>query len=139
MVFPFMFQDVAALRPLRETAELLASRDTWPTLYDTAALAKTSIPVVAASYVEDMYVDWHLAQETVQHVKGIRQWSTSEYMHRCVVVAVCGAPVKDPHGAGHAYGHCSHPPPTPDSGVRDDGATLFDRLLGMARGSIPLY
>lgn len=86
-----MFEDVAALRPLREAAELLARKDTWPVLYDPATLADTSIPVVAASYVEDMYVDWNLAQDTVKHVKGLRQWSTSEYMHRCDTSAYCCA------------------------------------------------
>jgi hypothetical protein len=25
------------------------------------------------------------------------------------------------------------------SGIRDDGAKIFERLLGMARGSIPIY
>lgn len=79
-----MFEDVAALRPLRDAAELLARTDAWPRLYDPAALSTTSVPVVAASYVEDMYVDWHLVQDTVKYIKGIRQWSTSEYMHRCV-------------------------------------------------------
>ncbi len=86
MVYPFMFDDIAALRPLKEAAHILASKSDWGPLYDAAVLQATSVPVVAASYVEDMYVDWHLAQETGRHIKGLWQWSTSEYMHRYVVL-----------------------------------------------------
>ena len=52
-----MFDCDPALRPLRETAELLAARTDWAPLYDPARLAANEVPVAAAVYHDDMYVD----------------------------------------------------------------------------------
>ena len=52
--------------------------------------------------MQDMYVDYDLAQTSAEHIRGIRQWKTNEFMH---------------------------------SGLRDDGARIFDRLLGMNRST----
>lgn len=80
-VFPWMFDDFAALRPFKEAAELLAKKQDWPMLYDPAQLADNKVPAVAATYLEDMYVDYELAQETAAGVAGLRQWVTNEYKH----------------------------------------------------------
>ena len=48
-VHPWMFDSDPALRPLRETAGLLAARTDWPPLYDPARLAANEVPVAAAS------------------------------------------------------------------------------------------
>mmetsp|Transcript_14470 Transcript_14470/g.31400 ORF Transcript_14470/g.31400 Transcript_14470/m.31400 type:complete len:517 (+) Transcript_14470:56-1606(+) len=103
MVFPWMFDDFAALQPYKEVAELLASKADWAPLYDAKALQSNKVPVAAAVYVEDMYVDYHLSQVTASSIRGIRQWITNEYKH---------------------------------SGIRDDGARIFDRLLNMVRDAI---
>jgi hypothetical protein len=81
MVFPWMFEDLAALRPMKGLAELLAQQTTWTKLYDADQLQSNEVPVVAATYVEDMYVDFNLAQATAAKIKGIRQWMTNEYQH----------------------------------------------------------
>ena len=60
MVFPFMFDDIAALRPLKDVADALAAKTDWPALYDVDALARCDVPVACASYVEDMFVDFEL-------------------------------------------------------------------------------
>jgi hypothetical protein len=39
------------------------------------------VPVVAAAYYEDMYVDFRLSEQTAATVKGLRMWVTSEYLH----------------------------------------------------------
>ena len=39
MIYPWMFDDYANLRPLKEAAEILAAADDWPALYDPAVLA----------------------------------------------------------------------------------------------------
>ncbi len=31
--------------------------------------------------VQDMYVDYNLAQESAKYLQGLRQWHTSEYKH----------------------------------------------------------
>ena len=56
MIYPWMFETDPVLRPLRDAAEELAQRDSWPRLYDPARLAATGVPAAAAVYYEDMYV-----------------------------------------------------------------------------------
>ena len=62
MVFPWMFDDFAALRPLRGAAEALAARERWSPLYDVRALQATTAPVASATYYDDMYVDFECGQ-----------------------------------------------------------------------------
>lgn len=105
MVFPWMFEDFAALRPYKAAADLLAAKQDWPQLYQPQVLAGNTVPLAAASYVEDMYVDFSLVQETIAGVGGARHWVTNEYKH---------------------------------SGIRDDGARIIERLLGMVRDVVLL-
>ncbi|GAA2492222.1 alpha/beta fold hydrolase [Streptomyces longisporus] len=80
-VHPWMFDCDPALRPLRETAELLAARTDWPPLYDPARLAANEVPVAAAIYHDDMYVDTAHALETARTIRGLRTWVTDEFEH----------------------------------------------------------
>jgi pimeloyl-ACP methyl ester carboxylesterase len=80
-VHPWMFDCDPALRPLRETAELLAARTDWAPLYDPARLAANEVPAVAAVYHDDMYVDTAHALRTARTVKGLRTWVTDEFEH----------------------------------------------------------
>ena len=79
-VYPWMLDDYGALTPLREAAHLLAERD-WPRLYDEAVLRHNEVPTAAAVYVEDMYVERSLSEETAAQIRGIKTWITSEYDH----------------------------------------------------------
>jgi hypothetical protein len=79
-VFPWMFEDCAALAPLREAADLLAERD-WARLYDAERLAANEVPVAAAIYAEDPYVERAFSEETAALVRGLRPWVTNEYDH----------------------------------------------------------
>jgi pimeloyl-ACP methyl ester carboxylesterase len=79
-VYPWMFEDYGALAPLREAADLLAAR-AWPRLYDADRLAENEVPVAAAIYAEDMYVERALSEETAAHIRGLRPWLTNEYQH----------------------------------------------------------
>lgn len=81
MVFPFMFDDIASLRPLKAAAHALAEHEWPPTLYDAAALARNTVPTAATAYFEDLYVEFALATETAAAINGCRVWVTSEYMH----------------------------------------------------------
>ncbi|MFF1395138.1 alpha/beta fold hydrolase [Streptomyces sp. NPDC058287] len=80
-VHPWMFDCDPALRPLRETAELLAARTDWAPLYDPERLAANEVPAVAAVYHNDMYVDTAHALRTARTVKGLRTWVTDEFEH----------------------------------------------------------
>jgi hypothetical protein len=75
-----MFDDLAALRPLRDAASLLAER-AWPFLYDGDALAGNEVPAAAVIYAEDMYVERAFSEETASHIAGLRPWITNEYDH----------------------------------------------------------
>jgi hypothetical protein len=81
MIFPSVFTDYANLRPLASAAELLAHDDTWPALYDLDRLAKNKVPVTTATYVDDMYVDYDLAQETASKIRNTEQYITNRYFH----------------------------------------------------------
>ncbi|WP_217143494.1 alpha/beta fold hydrolase [Streptomyces sp. AC627_RSS907] len=80
-VHPWMFDCDPALRPLRETAELLAARTDWSPLYDPARLAANEVPVAAAVYHDDMYVDTGHALTTARAIRGLRTWVTDEFEH----------------------------------------------------------
>ncbi|GGX75040.1 alpha/beta fold hydrolase [Streptomyces anandii] len=80
-VHPWTFDCDPALRPLRETAELLAARTDWRPLYDRARLAANEVPVAAAVYHDDMYVDTAHALDTARSVRGLRTWVTDEFEH----------------------------------------------------------
>jgi len=81
MIYPWMFETDPALRPLRETADLLAGRTDWPDLYAPDALAANQVPVAAAVYHDDMYVDTADSLATATAVRGLRTWVTNEWEH----------------------------------------------------------
>ena len=74
-----MFEDYGALAPLREAAELLAAHE-WPRLYDETVLRANEVPVAAAVYADDPYVERAFSEETAG-LLGARAWLTSEYDH----------------------------------------------------------
>ncbi|MFE3286582.1 alpha/beta hydrolase, partial [Streptomyces sp. NPDC059233] len=80
-VHPWHFTTDPALVPLRETAELLASRTGWQPLYDPARLAANEVPVAAAVYHDDLYVDTAHSLETARAIRGLRTWVTDEFEH----------------------------------------------------------
>ncbi|KAA8520687.1 hypothetical protein F0562_015041 [Nyssa sinensis] len=81
MIFPWMFDEIHALRHFKDAAHLLAEKKDWPPLYDIVALNNNKVPVAAAVYYEDMYVNFKLVMETASQIAGIRLWITNEYMH----------------------------------------------------------
>lgn len=80
-IHPWTFDCDPALRPLRETAELLAARTDWTPLYDPARLAANEVPAAAAVYHDDMYVDTAHSLATARAVRGLRTWVTDEFEH----------------------------------------------------------
>ncbi|MCA0243489.1 MAG: alpha/beta hydrolase [Proteobacteria bacterium] len=79
-VFPWMWSDYAGLHAQREAAQLLAEHR-WPRLYDPDRLARNEVPVAATVYVDDLYVERALADDTALRVRGLRAWITNEYAH----------------------------------------------------------
>ncbi|MGW8568628.1 alpha/beta fold hydrolase [Isoptericola sp. NPDC055881] len=81
MIYPWMFEQVAALRPFRPAAVALAARDGWDDLYDLDVLARNEVPLEAAVYHDDMFVDGDLSLDTAAHVGNARAWVTNEFEH----------------------------------------------------------
>ena len=81
MVYPWYFDQDPSLVPFREVAELLAAKEDWAPLYDPHRLATNTIPVAAAVYKDDIYVDHDLSMETAAAVRGLQPWVTDEFHH----------------------------------------------------------
>ncbi|WP_461174787.1 alpha/beta hydrolase [Arthrobacter sp. Z1-9] len=81
MVYPWYFDQDPALRPLREVAGLLAAKPDWKPLYDVHRLAANTVPVAAAVYSDDIYVDRNLSLETASAVRGLQVWETADFHH----------------------------------------------------------
>lgn len=81
MIYPWMFEQFNNLKPLKSTASTLAEKDNWPMLYDQSKLASNQVPVAAAIYSEDMFVEMRYSLETAEKVGNLKYWLTSEYEH----------------------------------------------------------
>ncbi|GAA1773259.1 alpha/beta fold hydrolase [Agromyces lapidis] len=81
MVFPWMFEEIRALRGFRRGVELLAESRVPIALYDLPRLAANEVPVQAAVYHDDMYVDAGLSLETAARVGALEAWITNEFEH----------------------------------------------------------
>lgn len=79
-VYPWMLDEMGALAPLKDAAEILA-RHPWPRLYDAGVLAANEVPAAAVVYTDDLYVERAFSEETAAAVRGMRTWVTSEYDH----------------------------------------------------------
>ncbi|KAK0824287.1 hypothetical protein LTR73_007765 [Friedmanniomyces endolithicus] len=81
MIYPWMFEDYSELRKVQDTANRIAADSDWPALWNEEQLARNEVPVYAASYVEDMYVDFDLGMETARKVKGCKVFTTNVMFH----------------------------------------------------------
>lgn len=81
MIYPWMFEEIASLRPFRGAAEALARRVLDNRLYNPDRLAQNEVPVAAAIYHDDMYVDAGLSLQTAHAVGNLDFWITNEFEH----------------------------------------------------------
>jgi len=79
-VYPWMFEDYAALRSHRDAAALLAEHP-WPRMFDADQLRHNDVPVAATIYTDDLYVERAYAEETAAAIRGLRPWITNEFEH----------------------------------------------------------
>ena len=76
-----MMDEIRLLRPYAAATALLHERDDWGPLYDLDRLAANEVPLAAAVYHDDMYVDAGLQLETAAAVGSARVWVTNEHEH----------------------------------------------------------
>ncbi|KAL3945135.1 MAG: hypothetical protein SGBAC_000803 [Bacillariaceae sp.] len=112
MVFPWMSEDYAECGDVgcQHLANALATKSDWPNLYNgehmRQVLGDGRSRAAAASYLDDMYVDWECCKKVLSRggpLEKCKAYVTNEYQH---------------------------------SGLRDDGAKIFAKLHGMAMGSV---
>lgn len=80
-----MFDEYQALVPFKEAAEILADRN-WGSLYDQQRLRDNEVPIAAAIYADDMYVESAFSLETAATLGNARYWLTNEYEHDALTV-----------------------------------------------------
>ena len=81
MTWPGSMDELGALSSIKEAAELLAAKEDWPVLYDSDALSENEVPVAAAVYENDMYVEREYSLETAGAIRGAKVWRTADYEH----------------------------------------------------------
>lgn len=81
MIYPWMFEQIASLRPFAGAANALADYKDYAPLYDLEKLSKNKVPVVAAVYHNDMYVPRELSLKTAKQVANTQIWLTNSYEH----------------------------------------------------------
>ncbi|MGX1702719.1 alpha/beta fold hydrolase [Microbacterium sp. NPDC055357] len=81
MAFPWMFDEVRLLRGFRDAVHVLAERTRWSPLYDADRLAANEVPLAAAVYFDDMFVDAHLQLDTLSRIGASQYWVTNEFEH----------------------------------------------------------
>lgn len=80
-VFPWMFEQESALRPFRAAMDALMADTRFGVIYDADRLAGNDVPLQAAVYVDDMYVDSALQLDTLSRVGHAHYWATNEFEH----------------------------------------------------------
>ena len=83
MVYSWMCEDYAWLRPLGRAAQLLAEKADWPALYDETALRSGAAPCAALVSYDDIYVERAFSERTVALLGDgrCRAWVTNEFQH----------------------------------------------------------
>ncbi|KAK4692390.1 hypothetical protein P7C71_g4803, partial [Lecanoromycetidae sp. Uapishka_2] len=81
MIFREMFDDYDELQYLKETADILATSNDWPELYDEVQLSKNEVPLYSATYMEDMYVSFDFAKDTASKIKNCKHYITNVLYH----------------------------------------------------------
>jgi len=83
-MYPFMLNAYSELRKVKAPAELIASYSDWPSLYSLPQLAQNTVPVYAAVYIDDMYVDFDFSMDTAGRIKGCKTFVTNAMYHDAV-------------------------------------------------------
>jgi hypothetical protein len=79
-----MFEDSGELKRITNQTKLVQNFSDWPPLYDEAQLAKNDVPIYAAVYIDDMYVDYDFSMETARKIRGCKTFITNMMYHDAV-------------------------------------------------------
>ena len=79
--FPWMFEQMPELAPFKPAVDLLMDDTEFDQVYDPARLATNEVPLEAAVYFDDMYVDSSLQLDTLARIGRSHAWVTNEFEH----------------------------------------------------------
>ena len=79
--FPFMLEDDPLLAPFKPAVDLLMADTEFDQIYDEGQLAANTVPLQAAVYFDDLYVDSGLQLDTLSRVGASHAWVTNEFEH----------------------------------------------------------
>ena len=80
-IFPWMFEQMPELMPFKPAMDLLMEDTSWDKIYDPQRLACNEVPLQAAVYFDDMYVDSGMQLDTLSRVGNSHAWVTNEFEH----------------------------------------------------------
>jgi len=81
MIYRSTFTSHQELAPLTALADKLAEVSDWPQLYSRQVLARNTVPVYAAVYKDDMYVDFAASLDTANAIRGCKTFVTNMMYH----------------------------------------------------------
>ena len=84
MLFPWMLDSYQSLKPFKGAAHLIAEKKDWPKLYDESSLRNNKVPIVAAVYTNDMYVDREYSMDLAEVIPNISVWESDLYEHNAL-------------------------------------------------------
>jgi len=84
MLFPWMLDSYKALQPFKGAAHILAEKNDWPKLYNENNLSMNKVPIAAAVYTNDMYVDREYSMDLVKIIPNISVWESDLYEHNAL-------------------------------------------------------
>ena len=79
--FRWMFDVNPALKPFKQAVELLMDDIEFDRIYDPVRLARNEVPLYAAVYYDDLYVDSGMQLDTLSRVGSSHAWVTNEHEH----------------------------------------------------------
>ena len=79
-----MLEEYGQLKGFKLVAEQLAQKTDWPALYDTAQLAKNTVPVECIVYEQNFYVDKEQSLRTAQAIQGANVWLHPDWQHDAI-------------------------------------------------------
>ena len=80
-MFPWMFEEDPALIPFKPAMDVLMEDTSFGKLYDPEQLEANQVPLQAAVYYDDAYVDSGLQLDTLSRVGSSHAWVTNEFEH----------------------------------------------------------
>ena len=80
-MFPWMFEQMPELKPFKPAMNLLMEDTDWDHVYDQQRLAANEVPLQAAVYFDDLYVDSSMQLDTLGRVGHSHAWVTNEFEH----------------------------------------------------------